>query len=162
MRKIAFLASLVVAAAAVAGVAHAQTVNVEIGGELRRDGLELGHRDLRDQADRLGEVVHRALVRHGGFEGATVNLVLLDVRPNRPTFQQLADKPGLDAHRSISIGGAEIGGEIIMADGTVKPLPRWDWYSHSISEVMGFTTWQDAERAYSRYATALTSGRLAL
>ena len=161
MRKIALLASLA-GAAAVAGVAQAQTVNVEIGGELRRHGLELGQRDIREQADRLGEVVHRALVRRGGFEGATVNLVLLDVRPNRPTFQQLADKPGLDYHRSVSIGGAEIEGEIIMPDGTVKPLPRWDWYSHSISEVMGFTTWQDAERAYSRYATALTSGRLTL
>ncbi|MBU1325199.1 MAG: hypothetical protein KJ676_08140 [Alphaproteobacteria bacterium] len=159
MRKIAFLASLV-AAAAVAGVAQAQTVNVEIGGELRREALDLGPRDVRRQADRLAEVVHAALVRQGGFEGATVNLVLLDVRPNRPTFQQLADSPGLDGHRSVSTGGAEITGEIVLADGTVRPLPRWDWYSHSISEVMGFGTWQDAERAYSRYATALISGRL--
>ncbi|HEV2082041.1 MAG TPA: hypothetical protein VGR32_06230 [Brevundimonas sp.] len=161
MRKFAFLAPLAAAALA-AGAAQAQTVNVDIGGELRRDALDLGQRDVRKQADRLGEVVHRALVRHGGYEGATVNLVLLDVRPNRPTFQQLADKPGLDGQRSVSIGGAEIGGEIVMADGTVRPLPRWDWYSHSISEVMGFTTWQDAERAYARYASALTSGRLAL
>lgn len=159
MRKIAFLASLI-AATAVAGVAQAQTVNVEIGGELRREALDLGERDVRRQADRLAEVVHAALVREGGFEGATINLVLLDVRPNRPTFQQLADSPGLDGNRSVSTGGAEITGEVVLADGTVKPLPRWDWYSHSISEVMGFSTWQDAERAYSRYATALSSGRL--
>lgn len=159
MRKIVFLASLV-AATAVAGVAQAQTVNVEIGGELRREALDLGERDVRRQADRLAEVVHAALVREGGFEGATINLVLLDVRPNRPTFQQLADSPGLDGNRSVSTGGAEITGEVVLADGTVKPLPRWDWYSHSISEVMGFSTWQDAERAYSRYATALSSGRL--
>ena len=161
MRRIAFLASLI-AATAVAGLAQAQTVNVEIGGELRREALDLGERDVRRQADRLAEVVHAALVREGGFEGATINLVLLDVRPNRPTFQQLADSPGLDGLRSVSTGGAEITGEVVLADGTVKPLPRWDWYSHSISEVMGFTTWQDAERAYSRYATALTSGRLTL
>lgn len=159
MRKIVFLASLV-AATAVAGVTQAQTVNVEIGGELRREALDLGERDVRRQADRLAEVVHAALVREGGFEGATINLVLLDVRPNRPTFQQLADSPGLDGNRSVSTGGAEITGEVVLADGTVKPLPRWDWYSHSISEVMGFSTWQDAERAYSRYATALSSGRL--
>lgn len=159
MRKIVFLASLV-AATAVAGLAQAQTVNVEIGGELRREALDLGERDVRRQADRLAEVVHAALVREGGFEGATINLVLLDVRPNRPTFQQLADSPGLDGNRSVSTGGAEITGEVVLADGTVKPLPRWDWYSHSISEVMGFSTWQDAERAYSRYATALSSGRL--
>ena len=159
MRKFIFLASLS-AAAALAGVAQAQTVNVQIGGELRRDALELGERDVQKQADRLGEVVHRALVRQGGFEGATVNLELLDVRPNRPTFQQLADRPGLDGHRSVSIGGAEIRGEIVMADGSVRPIRRWDWYSHSITEVMGFGTWQDAERAYSRFAAGVASGRL--
>lgn len=159
MRRFTLIASLA-AGVALAGAAQAQTVNVEIGGELRRDALDLGQRDVRNQADRLGEVVHRALVRHGGFEGATVNLELLDVRPNRPTFQQLVDTPGLDAHRSISIGGAEIRGEIVLADGTVKPIRRWDWYSPSISQISGFSTWQDAERAYARFATGLTSGRL--
>ncbi len=159
MRKIAFLTSLV-AAAAVAGVAQAQTVNVEIGGELRRDALDLGERDVREQADRLADVVHAALVREGGFEGATVNLTLVDLRPNRPTFQQLADKPGLDYHRSVSIGGAEIRGEIVMADGSVRTIRPYDWYSHSIAEVRGYTTWQDADRAYSRFAAGVASGRL--
>ncbi len=159
MSKSAFLASLI-AALALSGAAHAQTVNVRVGGELRRDDQILGRHELDRQADRLGEVVRRALVRDGGYEGATVNLVLLDVRPNRPTYEQIARRPGLDAHRSVSIGGAEIEGEIIGADGTVTPLPRWDWYSHSITEVMGYGTWQDAEVAYARFATALTSGRL--
>jgi hypothetical protein len=159
MRRTAFLASLA-AVAALAGAAQAQTVTVELGGELRRNALDYGVQDVERQADRLGEVVERALSRDARFAGATVNLVLLDVRPNRPTFKQLTDRPGLDYHRSVSIGGAEIEGEVILADGTVQPIRRYDWYSHSISEVMGFGTWQDAERAYSRFATGLTSGRL--
>ena len=77
----------------------------------------------------------------------------------RPTWQQAADKPGLSIMDSISIGGATIEGEIITADGQRLPI-RSSRYSNSIVEVWGYTTWQDADRAYSRLAANLASGRL--
>jgi hypothetical protein len=70
----------------------------------------------------------------------------------------MAHQPGLDGHRSISIGGAAIEGQITTADGQVLPI-RYDWYSNSIAEVRGFTTWQDADRAYQRLASHLVDGR---
>lgn len=159
MRKLAYLAPLG-AVLALAGAARADPagVTVAIGADLQDQAEKLGEREVREQADRLAEVVTRALDRRDALDGATVNLVLTDLKPNRPTFQQMADTPGLDGINSISIGGATIEGEIITADGQHIPV-RYDWYSLSITDVRGYSTWQDADRAYARLADNLAEGR---
>lgn len=160
MRKLAFLAPLGAGLAVAAGPALADpaSINVTIGPELQQKADELGQRDVREQADRLAEVVRRALARDSRLDGARIDLVLTDLRPNRPTFEQMAQQPGLDGHRSVSIGGAAVEGSVTTADGEVLPV-RYDWYSTSIAEVRGYTTWQDADRAYARLAGNLVRGR---
>lgn len=160
MRKLAFLAPLGVAVAVAAAPATAEplSVNVTLGPDLQKQADELGPRDVRDQADRLAEVVRRALAHDRDLDGAEIDLVLTDLKPNRPTFQQMALRPGLDGHRSISIGGATIEGRITTADGRVLPV-RYDWYSSNISQIRGYTTWQDADHAYQRLARNLAEGR---
>lgn len=159
MRKLAYLAPLG-AVLALAGAARADPagVTVALGPDLQAQAEKLGEREVREQADRLAEVVTRALDRRDALDGATVNLVLTDLKPNRPTFQQMADTPGLDGINSVSIGGATIEGEIITADGRRIPV-RYDWYSFSIRDVRGYSTWQDADRAYARLADNLAEGR---
>ena len=160
MRKLAFLAPLgaVLAVAAGPAMADPASVSVTIGPDLQEKADDLGERDVREQADRLAEVVRRALARSGDLDGARIDLVLTDLKPNRPTFEQLAARPGLDGHRSISIGGAAIEGSIVTADGRVLPV-KYDWYSHNLAEVRGYSTWQDADRAYERLAGRLVDGR---
>ena len=160
MRKLAFLAPLgaVLAVAAGPALADPATVSVTIGPDLQEKTRDLGERDVREQADRLAEVVRRALADSGNLDGARIDLVLTDLKPNRPTFEQMADRPGLDPHRSISIGGAAIEGRITTADGRVLPV-KYDWFSQSLAEVRGFSTWQDADRAYERLANRLVDGR---
>lgn len=160
MRKLAFLAPLgaVLAVAAAPAMAEPQAVNVTLGADLQEKAEELGERDVREQADRLAEVVQGALARAGALDGARVDLVLTDLKPNRPTFQQMADTPGLDGLRSISIGGAAIEGQITTADGRVLPV-KYDWFSSNLADVRGFSTWQDADRAYRRLAGNLVEGR---
>ena len=160
MRKLAFLAPLgaVLAVAAGPALADPATVSVTIGPDLQEKTRDLGERDVREQADRLAEVVRRALADSGNLDGARIDLVLTDLKPNRPTFEQMADRPGLDPHRSISIGGAAIEGRITTADGRVLPV-KYDWFSQSLAEVRGFSTWQDADRAYERLASRLADGR---
>jgi len=160
MRKLAFLAPLgaVLAVAAGPAMADPASINVAIGPDLQEKADELGERDVREQADRLAEVVRRALARENRLDGARIDLVLTDLRPNRPTFEQLAQRPGLDFQRSISIGGAAIEGSVTTADGEVLPV-RYDWYSPSLADVRGHTTWQDADRAYERLARRLADGR---
>jgi len=160
MRKLAFFAPLaaVLAVSAAPAMADPAAITVTLGGDLQDRVDELGEREVRDQADRLVETVQRALARDGALDGARIDLVLTDLRPNRPTFQQLIDRPGLDGLRSISIGGAAIEGQITMADGRTVPV-KYDWFSHSLADVRGFSTWQDADRAYRRLAVNLADGR---
>lgn len=161
MRKLAFLAPLgavLALTSAAPAMADPATVRVTIDEDFGFKVKELGERDVQRQADRLAEVVQRRLASESEFEGAQVDLVLTSLRPNRPTFQQMADRPGLDFHRSLSIGGAAIEGRITMADGSVVPV-SYDWFSPSITYVQGYTTWQDAERAYHRLASNLVDGR---
>jgi hypothetical protein len=160
MRRLAFLAPLgaVLAVAAGPAMADPASISVTIGPDLQEKVRTLGERDVRQQADRLAEVVRRALARGGNLDGARIDLVLTDLKPNRPTFEQIGDRPGLDPHRSISIGGAAIEGSVTTADGQVLPV-KYDWYSNSIAEVHGYGTWQDADRAYQRLADRLADGR---
>jgi hypothetical protein len=160
MRKLTALAPLaaVLAFSAAPAMAEPALISVSLSPELQEKAEELGPREVQEQADRLAELVGRALARDGDLDGARIELVLTDLRPNRPTFQQMADRPGLDGFRSQSIGGAAIEGQITTADGRTVPV-RYDWFSHNLADVRGFTTWQDADRAYRRLAVNLADGR---
>ncbi len=160
MRKLAFFAPLgaVVALATSPALAEPPTINVTLGSDLQGKVEELGERDVSEQATRLVGVIQSTLIDRGALDGATIDLVLTDLKPNRPTFQQLVDRPGLDGIRSVSIGGATIEGTITTAEGQTLPV-RYDWYSSNIADVRGFGTWQDADRAYRRLAVNLADGR---
>lgn len=160
MPKLAIFAPLaaVLAFSAAPAMAEPALISVSLGPDLQDKAEELGPREVQEQADRLAELVGRALAREGDLDGARIELVLTDLRPNRPTFQQLVDRPGLDGHLSRSIGGATIEGQITTADGRTVPV-QYDWYSHSLADVRGFNTWQDADRAYRRLADNLADGR---
>lgn len=160
MRRFAFFAPLAVTLAVTSAVsAQPADVTVTIGGRLQDQVEDLGARDVQRQADELAAAVRRELARRGAYPGAQVNLVLTDLKPNRPTFQQASDRPGLSVLDSISIGGAAIEGEVVTADGQRLPV-RYSRYSNSIAEVRGFSTWQDADRAFDRLASNIASGRL--
>lgn len=158
MRRFALIAPLALAALFAAPV-MAQQVTVTVGGDLTEQVETLGQRDVDQQVARLQTVVERRLARDGALQGAQVNLVLTDLKPNRPTMQQAADKPGLSVLESISIGGATIEGEVVTADGQRLPI-SYSRYSNSLADVHGFSTWQDADRTYDRFANNLVRGRL--
>jgi hypothetical protein len=159
MRRLAFLTPLA-AALAFAAAAHADpaTVRVTLGPDVQHKADDLGAREVQQQADRLAQVVERELARRDALDGARIELVLTDLKPNRPTMEQVSDRPGLDPIRSLSIGGAAIEGQITTASGEVLPV-RYDWYTTTLSDARGYTTWQDAERAYQRLASNLAAGR---
>ncbi|WP_309630055.1 hypothetical protein [Brevundimonas sp.] len=160
MRSFAFLAPLtLIAALATPAFAQTPQVNVTVGGDLTEDVEDLGQRDVDRQLERLQTVIERRLARDGALEGSQINLVLTDLKPNRPTWEQAAETPGLSIIDSFSIGGATIEGEVITADGQRLPV-RYSFYSSSIAEVRGYSTWQDAEQTYARLASNLVSGRL--
>lgn len=160
MRRLAFLTPFALASA-IAAPALAQTpqVTVAVGGDLTEQVQTLGQRDVDRQLERLQSAVERRLARDNALQGAQINLVITDLKPNRPTMQQASDRPGLSIIDSISIGGATIEGEVVTADGQRLPV-RYSRYSPTIADVHGYTTWQDADRAFGSLASNLASGRL--
>jgi hypothetical protein len=168
MRRFAFIAPLA-ATLAFAAATQAEparqpvpappVVSVSIGGDLVKNIDKLGQRDVDLQLADLTRSVERSLARSGALPGAQVNLVVTDLKPNRPTMQQTIDRPGLSMQDSISIGGATIEGEVVTADGQRLPV-RYSRYSTSLAEVYGHTTWSDADTAFDRLAGNLARGRL--
>ncbi|WP_420652509.1 hypothetical protein, partial [Mesorhizobium japonicum] len=73
-----------------------------IGRDLQTRVEKLGVREVNDQIANLQSNVVRVLEE--SYPGASAHLVLTDLKPNRPTMQQMRDTPGLDPIRSISIG----------------------------------------------------------
>ena len=159
MRRFAFLAPLT-AALALAGAAAAQpsAVVVTVSPDFAKTAEELGQRDVQQQVDDLTATVTRVLTERHALDGARIELTITDLKPNRPTMKQTVDKPGLDPIRSISIGGAAIEGSVTTASGEVHPV-KYDYYSNTLAEVRGSTTWQDASTAFDRLARNLAEGR---
>lgn len=157
-----FAVTALAAVVAMAGAAQAESpeVVVTLSPELAREAdRNLGVREVEQRAVELVQVVRRQLERQGALEGSTVRLVLTDVKPNRPTFEQLRNRPGLSMHHSRSIGGAAIEGEVIDASGQSRRV-AYDYFSPSIEWVIGGSTWQDANRAFDTFARRLADGRL--
>ena len=155
--------TLVLAAAALlvtatGALAAPASVTVTVGPELQLKGEKiLGMRDVNDLAKSLQSDVEKRLTKTGAYSGSRIELILVDAQPNRPTFKQLSDTPGLSM-RSIGIGGARIEGRAVAADGAVTPL-SYDYYSPDIVWVQGSTTWSDAELTFMRFASELGRGR---
>lgn len=160
MTRLSVLAPLAAGLALLAAPALADpaSINITLGPDVLDRADELGQREVEEQASRLADVVRQTLARRGALDGAEINLTLTDLKPNRPTMQQMADRPGLDGLRSISTGGATITGHVTTADGMIHPV-QYDWYSSNLADVRGFTTWQDADRVYRRLADNLAEGR---
>ena len=119
----------------------------------------LGVRDVQQLADDLKREVGRSLDRTGVLNGARLELTLVDAKPNRPTFQQLSDQPGLSME-SFGVGGATIEGKAIAVDGTVTPL-GYRWYETDIRNSRYQTAWADANTAIYLFAERLARGETA-
>lgn len=160
MRTLALAAAAALTFAPAAFAAPPPAVSVTIGPELQEKAQNTyGVRDVQRLADELQRGAERALVRSGGLgPGGRLELVLVDVKPNRPTFKQLSETTGL-SYQSFGVGGATIEGRAVAADGTVTPL-RYRWYETDIRQAPYSATWSDAEWTIDRFAGRLARGQV--
>jgi hypothetical protein len=151
------IAAAALLASATAALAAPASVTVTIGPDLQAKAVKtLGVRDVNDLATRLQTTVARRLAKTGAYDGARIELVLADVQPNRPTFKELGDRPGL-SYESFGIGGAKIEGRAIAADGAVTPI-SYRYYESDIRYSRHGGTWADAEGTFDRFAYSLGRG----
>lgn len=111
--------------------------------------------------------VRGALARRGvdaSSGGATIEIVIVNADPNRPTIQQLSARPGLDFIRSFSIGGAELHAVLRDANGAVLTEVDHRGYNNSIAEFHGMPpagTWTEARRSIRRFANKVADAYVA-
>lgn len=156
MRLLALSAAVLLAPAGAASAAPA-AVSVEIAPKLQEKFEKTyGQREAQRLTAELKGSVEQRLAKTGAHEDARIELTLKDVKPNRPTFKQLTDTPGLSM-QSFGIGGAAIEGRIIAADGSVTPV-SYSWYETDIRDAYANWTWSDAEWTFDRFAGRLARG----
>jgi hypothetical protein len=139
-----------------AAMAQAADVSVTVGPELQKNTPAYGERDVAQLTDDLRKSVDRAIARHPGTAPQRVDLVLESATPNRPTSNQLG-RNGLSM-RSLGLGGAVITGTVTGADGVIKPI-SFRWQEQFLRNVIGYTTWTDADRAFQMVASDIARGR---
>ena len=158
MRIIALAAAAALLVPGAAAFAAPASVSVTVGPELQKKALKkYGVKDVNRLAESLRSDVERELTKTGAYDGARVELVLVDATPNRPTFKQMSDMPGL-SYQSFGLGGARIKGQAIAADGAVTPI-AYSWYENDIRQAWYQPTWADAEWTFDRFATKLSRGQ---
>ncbi len=117
---------------------------------------EYGTREIAELSDAVSRSLASELRQAGGsVEDSgpiTIETTLVDVKPSKPTMEQLRDKPGLDYFRSISLGGAELRARLLAADGSVLGEVSYDWYETDLTNTLALGTWSDARRAVRRFA----------
>ncbi|MCR9267332.1 MAG: DUF3313 family protein [Alphaproteobacteria bacterium] len=123
---------------------------IRIGDELQEKAEEYGQRELDYLATQMREALERELAGHLGENGMSLDVVILDATPNRPTMEQSASR-GLHMS-SISVGGASLEAHLFDAQGNELESYAYSWRSHSIRDVVGYATWTDARRAIRRFA----------
>ena len=158
MRVVSFLAALVLGLASGASALAAPAVarvTVSIGPDLAKKVDDLGQRELDTLADELRTTIARRIPTDPN--GGTLDLVLVDATPNRPTPQQLANKPGL-SFESFGLGGATIEGAYVDAAGNRTPV-AYRWWETDIRWARYGSIWRDAEVAFDRFADRLAHDR---
>ena len=158
MRRLLALSAAAFLLSAPAALAAPASVTVTVGPELQKEFEEnYGVREAEELTADLQRSVEHALRKSTVHDGARIELVLVDVKPNRPTFKQMGDTPGLSMH-SFGVGGAAIEGRIVSADGREQPV-KYSWYETDIREAYGSWIWHDAEWTFDRFARRLAKGQ---
>ncbi|MBJ7412914.1 MAG: hypothetical protein JHD15_21515 [Phenylobacterium sp.] len=157
MRLRSITAALLLASATTAAAAPA-SVTVAVAPELQKKfDKTYGQREAAFLTADLREAVEEALAKTAAYDGARVELTLVDVKPNRPTFKQLSDTPGL-SFESFGVGGAAIEGRVIGADGAETKVD-YKWFETDIRQAHYNWVWSDAEWTFDRFARRLARGQ---
>lgn len=107
------------------------------------------------EGDKLQSDIRSDLERELGkanVDPARISVTILDAKPNRPTMEQLSQRPGLDMLRSKSIGGMELSGVAYDASGAAIAEVEYEWFESDITQVVAAGVWSDANRASRRFA----------
>lgn len=106
------------------------------------------------------DAISREFARRGVTNAASIDVTIVSAEPNRPTMQQLFDRPSLD-FQSISIGGAELRATVRSANGATTEVAHRR-YNHSLADLTGpAATWTEARRSIRQFAVKVADAYIA-
>ena len=150
--RFATLAATALATLALALPASALTIDAKVSPEFQKKlDDDIGAREAATLTEAVTRKVTDVFTARG-IQADRVEVTIEDARPNRPTFEQVSNKPGLDSMRSISIGGAKVSGVAFDASGREIGRLNYNWYENDLSNVLGNATWTDARTTFARFA----------
>lgn len=150
--RIATIAISAIAGLLMASPAMALTVEAKVSTDFQKKlDKDIGVREADVLAKILTTKIENAFAAKG-VKAERVVVTIEDARPNRPTMEQVSNKPGLDPIRSISTGGAHVTGIAYDASGAQIGTYDYDWYETDLSNVIPGTTWTDARTSFDRFA----------
>ena len=148
MKKLAPLAALALLASPVALAGEINvTYSPEFSEKLQDD---YGMREGEYLSHEIQEDLTRELSK-AKLDIPRIDVTIIKAQPNKPTFKQLGDTPGLDYGASKSIGGMKLSAVAYDADGNPTGDLTYKWYETDI-RMAGISTWQDAQRASDRFS----------
>jgi hypothetical protein len=125
---------------------------------------EYGVREGEVLREAVTRAVNGAIARRAVAAGVSISveIIIVDADPNRPTFEQLRAQPQLDAIRSISTGGAELRAVLRGPDGAVLSEVTHRRYDHDLYDIgVSASTWGTARRSISQFANKVADAYVA-
>lgn len=110
---------------------------------------EYGERELDYLTKEIQKDISRELAKVD-VSPARVDVMIIDAKPNRPTFEQLG--AGGLSFQSFSIGGMDLKATAYDSSGNVIGELEYDWFENDILNAQHRPTWGDARRASDRFA----------
>lgn len=149
-----FLTSMISAAFICTFGSHALAQDITIS--FSDDALEefsetYGEREMEVLTTSLNKRLKKVLDKEN-LNISKIDLIIEDAAPNRPTREQVSQRPGLDQFRSVSLGGAKITGTAYAENGEILATSTIKRYAHSIHDAKYQSTWGDAKRAFSVFS----------
>lgn len=111
---------------------------------------------LEDMQDEIVDDFARRGLTISETAPTLLRVTINEVKPNRPTFNQLREDSNL-SFQSFGIGGADVSADLISAGGAVIGSAEYDYFSSFNERPLGAAgTWTDASRAFSRFSKKLS------
>ena len=137
---------------------------LDISTQFSEDALEkirsdYGEREIEVLSDKLDKIL-RASLSDLDVDVEKIEAIIEDVKPNRPTFEQLSDRPGLDGFLSRSLGGATVTAKVYSGSGDLINEYNAKYYSNDLRDVRVSAVWGDATRAFRRIAHKISKSQI--
>ncbi len=123
---------------------------------MKRMHDSFGDREIPALQKLVADAVHKQMGSGACGKAANIQIQIEDATPTHPTRWQMENDPSLDFLYSKSVGGAELTGRLLGADGRALTTVAYRRFAPDIYRIsMAADPWADAQVTVDRFASKL-------